>query len=162
MLRTVPPQKKYMCICCMPYTEYMQLLPSQKELKPKELKARVWTLQKFRACATSSCRSQRVRPHCQRSYCTVVLSYKNTASLVNYKQPICHSHPNHEIFTEIYNTYTLPVFFLLSVNLLDSRTVMGDLGWIAYPKNGVSLCCCLLLHSQITLIVSIRKVDYWV
>lgn len=53
-------------------------------------------------------------------------------------------------------------FFLLSVNLLDSRTVMGDLGWIAYPKNGVSLCCCLLLHSQITLIVSIRKVDYWV
>uniref|UniRef100_A0A8C5J1T3 receptor protein-tyrosine kinase n=1 Tax=Junco hyemalis TaxID=40217 RepID=A0A8C5J1T3_JUNHY len=29
------------------------------------------------------------------------------------------------------------IFFLLfSVNLLDSRTVMGDLGWIAYPKNG--------------------------
>uniref|UniRef100_A0A452TXW4 receptor protein-tyrosine kinase n=1 Tax=Ursus maritimus TaxID=29073 RepID=A0A452TXW4_URSMA len=24
----------------------------------------------------------------------------------------------------------------LSVNLLDSRTVMGDLGWIAFPKNG--------------------------
>ncbi|RMC13918.1 hypothetical protein DUI87_09001 [Hirundo rustica rustica] len=23
------------------------------------------------------------------------------------------------------------------VNLLDSRTVMGDLGWIAYPKNGI-------------------------
>uniref|UniRef100_A0A8C3PJD2 receptor protein-tyrosine kinase n=1 Tax=Calidris pygmaea TaxID=425635 RepID=A0A8C3PJD2_9CHAR len=32
---------------------------------------------------------------------------------------------------------SLTVFFLLfSVNLLDSRTVMGDLGWIAYPKNG--------------------------
>uniref|UniRef100_A0A8C9LG96 receptor protein-tyrosine kinase n=1 Tax=Pavo cristatus TaxID=9049 RepID=A0A8C9LG96_PAVCR len=51
----------------------------------------------------------------------------------------------------------LDFFFLLSVNLLDSRTVMGDLGWIAYPKNGVSLCCCLLFHSQITLIVSIWK-----
>lgn len=38
---------------------------------------------------------------------------------------------------------------------------MGDLGWIAYPKNGVSLCCLLSL-SQIILIVSIRKVDYWV
>lgn len=58
---------------------------------------------------------------------------------------------------------SLTVFFLLfSVNLLDSRTVMGDLGWIAYPKNGVSLCCCLLSLSQILLIVSIRKVDYWV
>lgn len=25
------------------------------------------------------------------------------------------------------------------MNLLDSRSVMGDLGWVAYPKNGVSI-----------------------
>lgn len=24
------------------------------------------------------------------------------------------------------------------MNLLDSRSVIGDLGWVAYPKNGVS------------------------
>uniref|UniRef100_A0A8C2XEP5 receptor protein-tyrosine kinase n=1 Tax=Cyclopterus lumpus TaxID=8103 RepID=A0A8C2XEP5_CYCLU len=31
----------------------------------------------------------------------------------------------------------LPVFFYsLTVNLLDSRSVMGDLGWVAYPNNG--------------------------
>lgn len=29
--------------------------------------------------------------------------------------------------------------WLLTVNLLDSRSVMGDLGWVAYPKNGVSV-----------------------
>lgn len=31
------------------------------------------------------------------------------------------------------------VLRLSTVNLLDSRSVMGDLGWVAYPKNGVSL-----------------------
>uniref|UniRef100_A0A671W955 receptor protein-tyrosine kinase n=1 Tax=Sparus aurata TaxID=8175 RepID=A0A671W955_SPAAU len=32
---------------------------------------------------------------------------------------------------------TVSVFLILStVNLLDSRSVMGDLGWVAYPKNG--------------------------
>uniref|UniRef100_A0A8B9DNL9 receptor protein-tyrosine kinase n=1 Tax=Anser cygnoides TaxID=8845 RepID=A0A8B9DNL9_ANSCY len=41
------------------------------------------------------------------------------------------------MFTEIRNPYIfLNIFFLFTVNLLDSRTVMGDLGWIAYPKNG--------------------------
>uniref|UniRef100_A0A493T474 receptor protein-tyrosine kinase n=1 Tax=Anas platyrhynchos platyrhynchos TaxID=8840 RepID=A0A493T474_ANAPP len=34
------------------------------------------------------------------------------------------------------HTSSLTFFFLFIVNLLDSRTVMGDLGWIAYPKNG--------------------------
>uniref|UniRef100_A0A4W4E044 receptor protein-tyrosine kinase n=1 Tax=Electrophorus electricus TaxID=8005 RepID=A0A4W4E044_ELEEL len=29
-----------------------------------------------------------------------------------------------------------PMCCSLAVNLLDSRSVMGDLGWIAYPKNG--------------------------
>ncbi|GAA6076010.1 ephrin type-A receptor 5 [Tachysurus ichikawai] len=24
----------------------------------------------------------------------------------------------------------------VALNLLDSRSIMGDLGWIAYPKNG--------------------------
>ncbi|KAJ7407469.1 EPH receptor A5 [Willisornis vidua] len=31
---------------------------------------------------------------------------------------------------------SLVTFVFLALNLLDSRTVMGDLGWIAYPKNG--------------------------
>lgn len=102
-------------------------------------------------------------PHCQRSYCIVILLYKNVNSLVNYKQTVYCRCPNLEIFTEICNpSIFLKFFFLFSVNLLDSRTVMGDLGWIAYPKNGVSLCCCLLSLSQIILIVSIWKVDYWV
>uniref|UniRef100_A0A3Q2QDS9 receptor protein-tyrosine kinase n=1 Tax=Fundulus heteroclitus TaxID=8078 RepID=A0A3Q2QDS9_FUNHE len=30
----------------------------------------------------------------------------------------------------------LSFFLLEKVNLLDSRSVMGDLGWVAYPKNG--------------------------
>lgn len=30
-------------------------------------------------------------------------------------------------------------FYSLTVNLLDSRSVMGDLGWVAYPNNGVSM-----------------------
>lgn len=35
---------------------------------------------------------------------------------------------------------TMSVSLILStVNLLDSRSVMGDLGWVAYPKNGVSI-----------------------
>uniref|UniRef100_A0A8C3TW09 receptor protein-tyrosine kinase n=1 Tax=Catharus ustulatus TaxID=91951 RepID=A0A8C3TW09_CATUS len=36
----------------------------------------------------------------------------------------------------IHPSYLTVFFLLFSVNLLDSRTVMGDLGWIAYPKNG--------------------------
>uniref|UniRef100_A0AAY4AHB6 receptor protein-tyrosine kinase n=1 Tax=Denticeps clupeoides TaxID=299321 RepID=A0AAY4AHB6_9TELE len=34
------------------------------------------------------------------------------------------------------NLNVLFFLLLLAVNLLDSRSVMGDLGWIAYPKNG--------------------------
>lgn len=32
----------------------------------------------------------------------------------------------------------VPVSRSPAVNLLDSRSVIGDLGWVAYPKNGVS------------------------
>lgn len=40
---------------------------------------------------------------------------------------------------------TVSVSLILStVNLLDSRSVMGDLGWVAYPKNGVSIYKMLL------------------
>lgn len=43
-----------------------------------------------------------------------------------------------------YITFTTPDHWLVpvscspAVNLLDSRSVIGDLGWVAYPKNGVS------------------------
>lgn len=43
----------------------------------------------------------------------------------------------------------------LTVNLLDSRSVMGDLGWVAYPKNGVSFCkidkCCVFTVTAATM-----------
>ncbi|KAM6075684.1 ephrin type-A receptor 5 isoform 10-T11 [Chlamydotis macqueenii] len=35
------------------------------------------------------------------------------------------------------------------VNLLDSRTVMGDLGWIAYPKNGDVGACIALVSVRV-------------
>jgi len=43
-----------------------------------------------------------------------------------------------------YTTFPAPDHWLVpvscspAVNLLDSRSVIGDLGWVAYPKNGVS------------------------
>lgn len=43
-----------------------------------------------------------------------------------------------------YITFTTPDHWFVpvscspAVNLLDSRSVIGDLGWVAYPKNGVS------------------------
>lgn len=46
------------------------------------------------------------------------------------------------VFLSSYHCWVvcLTVFLtFLTVNLLDSRSVMGDLGWVAYPKNGVSI-----------------------
>lgn len=41
---------------------------------------------------------------------------------------------------------TVCVLNILTVNLLDSRSVMGDLGWVAYPKNGVSMTIAKMFH----------------
>lgn len=40
------------------------------------------------------------------------------------------------------NSFLLTVFvylYFLLVNLLDSKTVQGELGWISYPSHGVSV-----------------------
>lgn len=87
---------------------------------------------------------------------------KNPTSVVNYKQSVCHSHPNLEIFTEICNPYIfLNIFFLIYSEFTGLTHSDGGSRMDSLPKKwGKSVV--VYFFTQIILIVSIRKVYYWV